>query len=214
MRFKKSLLGALAVGIFLPVIVLAAMSSTNYYIYADSLDFGGGLGTSTDNNLQGSIGGEVSPGISTSTSYQVNAGFQAMVRGALSLNLSSNNIDFGSMNTVGTVVSSATNATVDTDSATGYTLSVDNVSGDFLAAVTDGVVDGAGGSGEEYGLAVSGNHADYAGDAAVVNNLILSHFNLPVTSDVTNLTFKAVRGSSSVAKTYNQSISLTAAANP
>lgn len=211
MPYNKYLLGALF-GIFLPTIVLAAMSSTDYYIYADSLDFGGGGATSTDYNLQGSIGGEVAPGISTSTSYQVNAGYQAMVRGGLTLSLNSNSVDFGSL-AAGTVVSRSVVATVDTDSGTGYTLSVSNVSGTSLSAVADGAVDGAGGQ-EEYGLAVTGPHANYATDQAIVNNLTLAYFTSPAAMDNTTLVFKAVSNASSAASTYTQSLVLTAAANP
>ena len=200
-------------GIFLPTVVLAAMSSTDYYIYADTLDFGGGVGTSTDFNLQGSVGGEVAPGISTSTSYQVNSGFQAMERGGLTLTLDSNNINFGLLSTVGTVVNSSLTATVGTDSATGYNLSVGNVNGNFLTAVADGSVDGSAGS-EEYGLAVTGTHAAYITDQAVVDNLLLAYSTIPVTSDPTILVFKAVRGTASQSKTYNQTLTLTAAANP
>lgn len=194
-----------------PNLVSAVMSSTNYYIYADSVDFGGGTGTSTSFGLQDTIGG-FATGISTSTSYQVSAGYQASTVGTLSFELSGTSVDFGTLPTAGTVATANVSATVNTDSSSGYVLSVSGVNGTSLTAVSDGAVDGAGNS-EEYGLAVSGSHKAFSNDAAIVNNLILSSTAAPATSDVTTLTFKAVRSSASTAGTYSQNITLTAAAN-
>ncbi len=200
-----------SIALVVPSLVLAAMSSTNYYIYADSVDFGGGAGTSTSFTLQETLGGYAT-GISTSTSYQIKAGYQADTIGTLSFELDGNSLDFGSLATVGSVVTGNVQATINTDSESGYVLSVSSVSGTSLTAVADGVVNGAGGS-EEYGLAVSGVSAAYAGDVAVVNSLVLSSSVSPAISEVTTLTFKAVRGSNSTAGTYSQNITLTAAAN-
>lgn len=210
MRLSKTLL-VVSLIILLPGIAQAAMSSTNYFIYADSLDYGGGEATSTNNNLQDSVGGEVGVGYSTSTSYEVKAGYQGIQVGTLTLNLSTDSINLGQPE-AGTVVSSSLIATVDTDSETGYTLSVSSVSGSSLAAVGDGAVDGSG-SAEEYGLAVSGTHRAYSTDAVVATNLVLSSFNSNVSSDTTTLIFKAVRSSISAAQTYSQNLVLTAAVN-
>ena len=197
--------------LLLPGFVLAAMSSTNYYIYADSVDFGGGMGTSTSYTLQDSLGG-YSVGISTSTSYQVRAGYQAAEMGQLSFSLDSNSVNLGTLSAAGVVATSDIIATITTDSATGYTLSVSGVTGSSLAAVSDGAVDSVG-SGEEYGLAVSGVHAAYADDVAVANNLVLSSASSPVSSATSTLTFKAVRASGSTANTYTQTLTLVVAAN-
>ncbi len=211
MRDNKIIALIIISALAVPSLVLAAMSSTNYYIYADSIDFGGGVGTSTSYGLQDTLGG-YAVGISTSTSYQVRAGYQAAEIGTLSLLLDGNSVNFGTLNSAGVVISSSVAATVNTDSATGYTLSVSGVSGNSLAAVTDGTVDGAG-STEEYGLAVSGSHAAYVSDAAIISGLVLSSVSVPASSDVTTLTFKAVRSSGSTANTYSQDLILTAAAN-
>jgi len=208
---RKTIALLLCTVLAVPGLALAAMSSTNYYIYADSVDYGGGTGTSTNFGLQDTFGG-FATGISTSTSYQINAGYQAATQGTLSFVLSGTSISFGSLATAGTVATSNVTATVNTDSATGYTLSISGVSGTALAAVGDGIVDGAG-SIEEYGLAVSGSNVAYANDAAVINGLVLSSAIAPASFDITTLTFKAVRAASSVAGTYSQNISLTAAAN-
>ena len=210
MRLLKTLL-VISLMILLPGIARAAMSSTNYFIYADSLDYGGGEASSTSNNLQDSIGGEVALGQSTSASYEIRAGYQGIESGTLTLTLNSNSINLGQPN-AGVVVSSSLVATVDTDSSTGYTLSVSAVSGSALTAVSDGLVDGVG-SAEEYGLAVSGTHAAYVTDTAVVNSLVLASYGSAATSDATILIFKAVRSSGTTAQTYSQDLVLTAAAN-
>lgn len=211
MLFDKATILLTTFILLVPSLVLAAMSSTNYYIYADSIDFGGGTGTSTSYNLQDSLGGYAT-GISTSTSYEIRAGYQAAIRGSLSLTLDGNSINFGTLTTAGTVVSDNILATVNTDSASGYTLSISGVSGSSLAAVTDGVIDGVSNT-EEYGLAVAGVHADYVTDKSIVNGLVLSSMVAPASSDTTTLTFKAVRSTGSTAASYSQDITLTVAAN-
>lgn len=210
MRLLKMLL-ILSLIILLPQVAQAAMSSTNYFIYADSLDYGGGEATSTSNNLQDSIGSEVAIGQSTSTNYEIKAGYQGIEIGTLTLTLNSNSIDFGQP-AAGTVVTSSLIATVDTNSATGYTLSVSDVSGSSLSAVGDGAVDGSG-STEEYGVAVSGSHAAYITDVAVANSLVLASYGSAASSDSTTLIFKAVRSSNSTAQTYSQNLVLIVAAN-
>lgn len=210
MRWHKAFL-IISLIILLPNIAQAAMSSTNYFIYADSLDYGGGEATSTNNNLQDSIGSEAAVGDSTSTSYEIKAGYQGMESGSITLDLNSNSVDLGQP-LAGVVVTSSLVATVNTDSQTGYTLSISDVSGSALAVVSDGSVDGVG-SAEEYGLAVSGTHAAYLNDVAIVNSLVLSSFGSFGGSDATTLTFKAVRSSNTTAQTYSQNLVLTAAAN-
>jgi uncharacterized protein (DUF1499 family) len=60
------------------------MSSSNYKLESDSLNFGGGYSTST-NYIQESTGGEVATGFSSSTNYILSAGYQQMNTVALSL---------------------------------------------------------------------------------------------------------------------------------
>ncbi len=211
MQSNRFVILLIIMALVVPSVVLAAMSSTNYYIYADSIDFGGGVGTSTSYNLQDSLGG-YSVGISTSTSYQVRAGYQAAEIGRLSLTLDGSNIDFGTLSSAGVVASSNIVAVVDTNSVTGYTLSVSGVSGSSLTAVTDGIVDGAGNM-SEYGLAVSGSHIAYSNDTAIINGLVMSSVSVPASFDTTTLTFKAVRSSGAAAASLSQNITLTAAAN-
>lgn len=208
--FKK--LVFLSLIVLLPQTVLAAMSSTNYFIYADSLDYGGDLSTSTSNNLQDSVGSEAAIGYGTSTSYEVKAGYQGIEVGTLTLSLGSSSVSLGTLSTAGVVVTSSVLATVNTNSETGYTLSISSVSGSSLTAVSDGAVDGVG-STEEYGLALSGTHRAFVTDAAVVSSLALASYNSSVSDDATTLIFKAIRSSGTAANTYSQDLVLTAAVN-
>src|SRR3989339_691776 len=194
MKISKIVAIAAVIALVIPGIVFGAMSSTNYFIYADTVDFGGGVGTST------------------STNYQIRAGFQIVEVGILSLNLDSNSMNFGTLSTAGAVASGNTTATVDTNSATGYVLSISSVDGSSLTAVSDGAVDGAGNT-EEYGLAVNGANEAYINDAAIVSSLTLAASPVAVSSDVTTLTFKAVRSSGSSSGTYSQNIVINAVAN-
>lgn len=212
MRIYKILSLILLVIILIPDLVFSAMSSTNYYIYADSVDYGGGLATSTNYNLQDSVGGGDSVGISTSTSYEVRAGYQAAVKGVLSISLSSGSVNLGTLSASGVVVSSSVVLTVDTNSVTGYTLSISDVSGTSLPAVSDGAVDGDGGS-EEYGLSLVGNNRMFSDDRAVANGLVLLSSSVPAISDQSTLIFKAIRATNSGAASYSQNLILTASAN-
>ena len=212
MRSCKILSLILSFAILVPDFVFSAMSSTNYYIYADSVDYGGGLATSTSYNLQDSVGGGDSVGISTSTSYEVRAGYQAAVKGVLSISLSSGSVSLGTLSAVGVVASSSVTLTVDTNSVTGFSLSISDVGGTSLPAVSDGSVDGNSGA-EEYGLAVVGSHRVFSNDQAVTIGLLLLSSSVPVVSDQSTLTFKAVRATSSGVANYSHNVVLTASAN-
>lgn len=61
---------------FSPVLAYV-MSSTNYRVQFDSINTGGGMGTSTAYKIEDTVG-EISTGFSTSTSYNLYAGYQQM----------------------------------------------------------------------------------------------------------------------------------------
>lgn len=198
------------VGLSLPAISFGAMSSANYYIYADSVDSGGGWNSGGVYALSDTLG-EGGVGISSSSVYQVRAGYQAMERGNLTLLLSSNSIDLGTLSAA-SVSSASIVATVNTNSLTGYTLSVGSTSGASLSDVSDGAVDGVG-SAEEYGLAVSGADGSFGDDRAVSAGLVLASSARDANYTPTTITFKAKAGGSSVGGTYSQSVLLNLAAN-
>lgn len=198
------LLGFLA----FPATSWGLMSSTNYTIFADSVDSGGVLSTSGTYSLQDTAG-ESPVGTASSSAYEVIAGYQAMDWSVLTMDINTNTINLGTL-VIDQVVTSSVVVTVTADADTGYVLSVASVSGTSLGSVNDGSV--TPGS-EEYGVAVSGPDAAFSNDQAIVAGLSLSSSSTPVVSAQTTLTFKATMGSASVAGGRSQSVTLTASTN-
>src|SRR3989338_3485213 len=82
------------------------MSSTNYTIFADSVDSGGSLSTGGVYNLQDTTGESPVGSVSSST-YQVIGGYQAMDRSILSISVSAASIDLGNLTVSAVATSSA-----------------------------------------------------------------------------------------------------------
>ena len=198
------LVGALA----FPSVSFGIMSSTNYTIFADSIDSGGALSTSGTYSLEDSIG-ESPVGSIVSSTYEILGGYQAMDWGGLALELDTTNINLGNL-TTSAVASSTAVASVTAAAASGYVLSVGAVGGTSLAGVTDGVVTAGQ---EEYGVAVSGSDVAFFDDREIIGGLNLASSSTPVTNAPTNLTFKAAISASTATGARSQSITLTASAN-
>ncbi len=181
------------------------MSSTNYTIFADSVDSGGILSVSGTYSLQDTAG-ESPVGSTTSSVYEVIGGYQAMDWNVLIVEVDNTTIDLGSLSTA-VVASSSVIVTVTTNADTGYVLSVGGVSGTSLTAVTDGAVTAGA---EEYGVAVSGPDAAFSDDRSVAVSLNLSSSSTPVSSVQTTLTFKAAITGASTVGSRSQSVTLTA----
>lgn len=108
-----------------------ARESDNYQILFDSLDSGGGLGTSSNYILESSIGEQAS-GDSTSTNFSVSAGYQQadtnLGGGSLSISAPSN-VTLSSISGLTGGVSKDTAVwTVTTDNSSGYTLTIEATS--------------------------------------------------------------------------------------
>lgn len=207
----KRMAALLIIGICLagfPGPVICAMSSTNYFIFADSVETGGGLSTGGVYSLQDTTG-ESPAGFSTSSAYEIRAGYQFMERGYLSLLISSDSLNLGALDQ-GSVSSAATTATVNTDSITGYSLSISAVSGTSIAAVADGTV--TAGS-EEYGFSAAGTESGVTGDVAVAASTLISSFSGPITMSATVMTFKASKSPASAPGSYSQTVTIAASAN-
>lgn len=190
-----------------PFYAWAAMTSTNYSIYADSIGFGGSLSTSTSYTLQDTVGASPA-GLVTSTSYEVRGGYQGAEQGDITLTLSSNDLNLGVLEP-GAVNNASTVATISSDSTSGYTFSISAVSGTMPGDVSDGTV--SAGS-EEYGLSVSGTHSVVNGDVSITPRT-LGSANTPVVSDRLTLTFKASRSTQSTPGDYSQTVTVAASAN-
>lgn len=108
------------------VVNVFAMTSSNYKISWDSINIGGDKGTSTNYIVKDTLG-EVSSGISTSTSYKLKAGYQQMVaEGYISLSLSTSSVIMSpSISGIsGGSSNGSLTATVITDNSGGYSLLV------------------------------------------------------------------------------------------
>ena len=197
---------ALAI-LMLPVCVFSAMSSTNYYIYADSVETGGGLSAGGVYNLEDTLGeGVISQ--TGATTYNINAGYQAMVLGSLSMNISNNSIALGDLSTT-TVSTATTTVTVSTDAATGYFMSIQTAGANPLIAVSDGEVTAGQ---EEYGIAVVGSDAVTTTDRGIVGGLPLAQKLISGTG-VNDLVFKAAISPTTASGARSQSISIAVSAN-
>lgn len=201
------ILGASVMMYSLPT--LGAMNSASFSIDSDFVGVGGGSGSSVSFDLGGTVG-QAAPGESSSASFVINGGFQQVDENSISLDLTSASLNFGDLvtNQVKTV---STVASVGTNAVNGYTLSIGDVSGSSIRAVSDGVVTAGN---EEYGVTTTGTDALVAGDVAVVAGTNLATSNAATVSTATTLTFKASISNNTPSGAYNQNIVLTASANP
>lgn len=198
------------VTILLPLIARAEMSSTNYHIYADSINTGGTLSTGGSYGIQDTVGETPSTGTSTGGSYQIDGGYQYMEKGYITLSLSSSTINLPSIR-ANAFSQASTTVTMDTDSVTGYSLSISNVVGSILTDVADGDV--SAGS-DEYGINTSGGDGVLSADTAVAPGLVLASIGTPIASArSTDLIFKAATSISASGLAYSQTITLSASAN-
>ena len=205
---KLFLISLLLSSWFHPAVAEAAMSSTNYYIYADSIDNGGGFVTSTSFDLQGTLG-ETPTDATTSSSYIVRGGYQSMESASLEMSLSASGASLGELS-ASQVKSNSITATITSDSANGYTLSIASISGTGITGVADGVV--TAGS-QEFGIAVSGNDAAFTDDKAPVAGLVLASATGSVLNRQSTLIFKASISTQTTAGSYSQTLTLTASGN-
>ncbi len=206
---KKITAFILLLGILFPVNSWATMSSTNFVISSDYIGVGGALSSSTSFSIQESIA-ENAGGTVTSANFVAQGGYQAMDQGMLSMTLSNNTLDLGTLST-SQVKNASSQITVSTDSLTGYTLAIGTVSGTGLSPVSDGAV--TAGS-EEYGLAASGSDSLISSDVAITPSLALASTSTPVRNgSPTTITIKAAISNSSASAAYNQTITLISSAN-
>jgi len=206
--YKFAKLNLFIAMLMLPISVLAAMSSTNYMIYADSLETGGGLSSGGGYNLEDTIGEGIISG-SVGSNYTIKAGYQAMVLGSLALNIDNYTLNLGDLSTT-EIKSASTTITITTDSASGYSASVQSVIGVGLTAVSDGSVTIGE---EEYGMAVSGSDAVFADDRSVIAGRVLANKTSPAIGSQTEVTFKAAISSTTPSGDKSQIVNIGVSAN-
>lgn len=153
---------------------------------------------------------------STSNTYNLSAGFQEILANTVTLNLSASSVSLGSLSQ-GSVANSSINATISTDSVTGYTLSISK-DGDLRSGsdTIDNVADGTVTAGaEEYGIRTSGtNGLLNSTDTAIVNNLNIGSNLVSISGDIVTVSFKASISSGTKYGTYSHIVTFTLTANP
>jgi len=195
-----------------PTNLLAAMSSTDFYIYADTIDAGGILSTGGEYSVQSSLG-ESPVGVISDGIYEIRGGYQAMENGSISLDISSSSLNLGTLST-SSVNSVDTNATVSSDASTGYVLSIGSAIWAGTGVPFSDVIGGTVTTGTEaYGIAVSGTESNFSDDQAVTSSLVLASSTVAIPNSITVLTFKAAISSTTLAGSRSQTVSLSASAN-
>ena len=161
---------------FIPSIVLAALftflvlagmrlvvaevrSSTNYQLQSDSINFGGGLSTST-NYVQESTFGEVATGKATSTTYNLYGGYQQMQEVYLSMTAPSDVTLLPNLaGLTGGTSNGSTTVTVTTDSPAGYSLILESQTDPAMQNGIYTISDYDEGINADYSFAVTGGIA-------------------------------------------------------
>ena len=109
------------------ITALAQVStSTNYQIHSDSLNIGGGI-SSSSNYIQESTVGEIATGVGTSSNYELRAGNQQMQEVFISMTAAADVVMSPDLpGLTGGVSNCTTSVVVTTDSAAGYSLSIES----------------------------------------------------------------------------------------
>lgn len=116
----------LFVAVWTSVVSAQVMSSSNYQIQSDSVNFGGGYSSSANYQLE-STAGELGTGSSASTNYELRAGYQQTLESYISLSAGSDVLLSPSIPGVsGGFATGSTTFTVVTDSLGGYELTIES----------------------------------------------------------------------------------------
>jgi hypothetical protein len=117
------------------------MSSSNYKIQSDSLNFGGIRSTSSAYIMEDTLG-ESASGVSSSTNYRVNAGYEQMQEVVLSVVPAGNVVMLPAIGGVtGGTSNGSTTFTVTTDDPAGYTVTIAASSSPALVSSLDSFAD-------------------------------------------------------------------------
>lgn len=157
----------------LHIVGAQAMQSASYRIESDSVNFGGGLATSTNYSLE-STGGEVATGESSSTNYGLKAGYQQMQEVYISITGAANVTLSPSIPGVsGGVANGSTTLVVTTDSSSGYELLISAENSPAMQKGGDTIAD----------YVTQGSDPDFA----FITNAADAHFGYsPTGSDITD----------------------------
>lgn len=139
------------------------MSSTSYRIERDSVNLGGGMGTSASYKMENTVG-EIGTGYSTSTTYKVSAGYQQMdTTGYITLTIPNSTALSPSLNSlVGGQASADATVNVITTNSTGYTLEIKASTTPAMQSVSSTIADyGPAGAAPDYNWSVAATAAEF-----------------------------------------------------
>jgi hypothetical protein len=201
--------------IFSPTLSFGAMTGGGYEIYGDTFSASeDSLTSSSGYSLHGTAG-EFFAQDATGGGYTLRGGFQAMEKGILILDFTTNTISLGTLSLT-QVVSTTVSTTISTDSLTGYSLSFDE-DGNLRDGANDinDVLDGSVTAGsEEYGIRTIGGGGVLVVDTAIADGLEVASSVGPENDEETGIKFSAGLAGSSRAGSYSHVITATLTANP
>lgn len=145
-----------------PLLYAQVMQSPNYRIQSDSINFGGGLSTSTNYTLE-STAGEIATGDSVSASYNLHAGYQQMQEVFLSLTGAVAVVMAPSIGGVsGGTSNGSTTVTVLTDNPAGYQLTIESSqSPSMQSGAADTLADYAPGGDPDFAFSTAATDAHF-----------------------------------------------------
>ena len=164
-RFFATSFYGLVLGVILSVsfsyTYAQVMQSPSYRIQSDSINFGGGLSTSTNYSLE-STAGEIATGESSSASYNLFAGYQQMQEVFISLTPSPDIVMTPTLGGVtGGESNGSTTVTVITDSPSGYQLTIEASQSPAMRKEADSIGDYSPGAEPDFSFTTAANDSHF-----------------------------------------------------
>lgn len=214
----KKLYYSLLLGSFLlnsGVVMAQVMTSTNFQIASDAVAAGGALSTSTNFGVFDVLNTGAAATTSTSSNFNAAAGFLAVQPDdRLTVTFSKNTISLGTLS-VNSIATDSQTLTVTTNSASGYTATIQADGGLRSGSNT---IRGASGSitagAEGYGVLTSGGNGQLSSITTISTSpQTIVRSTVPVTAVVTTITYQATISGSTGAGDYSQTVTFTTTAN-
>ncbi|MBI4133106.1 hypothetical protein HY478_00680 [Candidatus Uhrbacteria bacterium] len=194
----------------------ALMTSANYRVWADTVSGGGNRSTSASYISTDTISESNSGEDPSSANFLLDAGLPAIFQEPIvTLTVSAAAITLGDITTAA-VSSASYTVTVTTNAQFGYTARITE-DGNFRSGANDinDVLDGTVTAGsEEYGIAVAGADAAFAGDQPVSGTALTIATRADwITSSVTTVTHRAAAAPATISVAYAHAVTHTVVGN-
>ncbi len=168
MSVRDSIMTIVSAALMTPLVLFSLQvtsaqvrQSASFQIESDSINFGGGLGTSTNYTLE-STAGEVGTGESSSATYALKAGYQQMVTRFISMSAPASVAMTPSIvGITGGESNGSTSVTIITDSAAGYALTIEAESSPAMVKGSDTIADYAPSGNPDYTFTTASDDAHF-----------------------------------------------------